>query len=153
MDAREAVRQIRRTLHAARPMPMSASVVVNRRQLLALVERLDQALPHPAGADGHPSAESIAAVQAERERLVDDTEIVRDAHRRAEEMLTEARTEAVELRRETDDYVDTKLANLQIALTKTLEALNRGRDRLHGRSDLGNLGADPDEDLRIPSDP
>lgn len=151
MDAHEAVRQIRRTLSDARPMPMSASVLVNRRQLLALVDQLERALPHTVAADsdGHPGP----GPRAERERLIDETEIVRAARRQAEEVLAEARTEAVELRRETDDYVDTKLANLQIALTKTLDALNRGRDRLHGRSDLGNLGVDPHADLRIPSDP
>ena len=150
MDVHEAVREIRRNLGDARPMPMSASVLVNRQQLLALVDRLEQALPHQtAGSDGHRDT----AAHTEQERLISETDIVRDARRQAEEMLTEARTEAAELRRETDDYVDTKLANLQIALTKTLEALNRGRDRLHGRSDLGNLGADPNEDLRIPSDP
>ena len=151
MDAHEAVRQIRRALGDARPMPMSASVLVNRQRLLALVDQLERALPNtvPTGSDGHHGT----GPRAERERLIDETDIVRAAHRQADEVLAEARTEAVELRRETDDYVDTQLANLQIALTKTLDAVNRGRDRLHGRSDLGNLGADPHEDLRIPSDP
>ena len=134
-------------------MPMSATVMVNRTELLALLDRLEAALPHCSGsaADGH--GEASPAARAELERLVSETDVVRAARQQADALLDEARTEALELRRETDDYVDTKLANLQITLTKTLEALNRGRERLHDRSELGILAADPDEDLRIPSDP
>jgi hypothetical protein len=47
-------------------------------------------------------------------------------------MLTEAKTEAEALRAETDEYVDAKLANFEITLERTLEAVRRGRQRLTG---------------------
>jgi hypothetical protein len=37
------------------------------------------------------------------------------------------------MQREIDDYIDAKLANFEIVLTKTLEAVARGRDKIAGR--------------------
>ena len=69
-------------------------------------------------------------------------------------MLEAARRDSDELRRETDDYVDTTFARMQVALTKTLAALERGRERLRGRSELDSLGReDPADERPLPGDP
>ena len=44
------------------------------------------------------------------------------------------------MRAEVDDYVDTKLANFEVVLDKTLAAVNRGRDKLRGRTAHGRPG-------------
>jgi len=54
------------------------------------------------------------------------------------------------MRREVDDYVDTKLANFQISLDKTMEAVKRGRDRLAGRSALDSLTEDDVDRIKLP---
>ncbi|MEU2528331.1 cell division initiation protein, partial [Streptomyces sp. NPDC013087] len=45
------------------------------------------------------------------------------------------------LRRRADDYVDTKLGAFEAVLAKTLEAVGRGRQKLHGRVATDDLGA------------
>ena len=50
------------------------------------------------------------------------------------------------MRREVDDYVDTKLANFEVVLTRTLGAVERGRDKLRGRREVDDLD-DLDEEL------
>src|SRR5205085_9263531 len=45
----------------------------------------------------------------------------------------EARREAEEIRAEADDYVDSKLANFEVVLTKTIGSVDRGREKLLGR--------------------
>ena len=53
------------------------------------------------------------------------------------------------MRAEVDDYVDTKLANFEVVLDKTLTAVRRGRDKLSGRTAHGDLAAPEGfEDLR-----
>jgi hypothetical protein len=52
------------------------------------------------------------------------------------------------MRRETDDYVDGKLANFEVALHRTLDAVQKGRDKIRGRhayDDLGDAGPLPGE--------
>ena len=55
------------------------------------------------------------------------------ALREAEVIRSEAEAEAARMRREVDDYVDGKLANFEVALHKTLTAVERGRDKIRGR--------------------
>jgi hypothetical protein len=51
-----------------------------------------------------------------------------------------------QMRMEVDDYVDTKLANFEIVLNKTLAAVLRGREKLHGRHDMEELAQHGRED-------
>ncbi|MDX6222340.1 MAG: hypothetical protein QOD91_1394, partial [Frankiales bacterium] len=58
-----------------------------------------------------------------------------------------AREEAAGMRREVDDYVDTKLANFEVVLTRTLGAVERGRDKLRGRRESDDLDDLEDGDI------
>ena len=51
------------------------------------------------------------------------------------------------MRAEVDDYVDTKLANFEVVLDKTLAAVSRGRDKLRGRTAHEDLAGDRDRPL------
>jgi hypothetical protein len=51
------------------------------------------------------------------------------------------------MRREVDDYVDTKLANFEVVLTRTLGAVERGRDKLRDRRETDELDEVDDADL------
>jgi cell division septum initiation protein DivIVA len=166
VDVHEQLAQIRSTVENARAMPMSASVVVHRDELLsqldALADAMDKALAEAQrmtadreGVVAEGRAESdrfIAQGRSERDRLVSDAEVYRVAKVEAERIREEARREAAELRRETDEYVDSRLANFEVALGKTLEAVNRGRERLHGRSDLDTFGREGVDDIALPGE-
>ncbi len=158
LDLSGQLAELRAVIATARSMPMSASAVINRADVLAMLDRLAADLPAAFGAAdkviadrevlvaaGHEQVEAMrSAARADRDRLVADTEVVQAARREAEDIVTAARRESEELRRETDGYVDAKLATFEISLTKTLQAVTRGRERLRGRSELDTLGEDPD---------
>ncbi len=159
MEIAQTLKELRTAVESARSMPMSSSAVINRTDVLELIDELQRELQQAfAGSDrvfserdsfiteAHQDAERIIAeAYREREQLVSETAVYKIAKRESEQLRSEAELEATELRKETDTYVDQRLANLEIVLTKTLEALSRGRDRLHGRSGLDNLGESPDE--------
>ncbi|MFF0782380.1 cell division initiation protein [Streptomyces sp. NPDC003720] len=146
MDVQKKLDEIVSTVSGARSMPMSASCVVNRAELLALLEEVRQALPGSLAqaqeliGDREQMVEQARAeagriienAHAERGSLISDTEIVRRSQAEADRILTEARTEAEEIRAEADDYVDSKLANFEVVLTKTLGSVGRGREKLLG---------------------
>ena len=151
--------EIAMALESARAMPMSASCVVNRTELLALVDDLRALLPEAMTqaqtvlqdkdgvlADGRrEAARIIAQAREERLRMLAETEVHAEAQAEAERLLWEARTTADRMQREVDDYVDGKLANFEIVLTKTLAAVERGRAKLAGRNELAEIVDQRDE--------
>ncbi|MER6077293.1 ATP synthase F0 subunit B [Streptomyces sp. NPDC001833] len=146
MDVQKKLDEIVGTVSGARSMPMSASCVVNRAELLAMLEELRQALPGSlaqaeeliGGRDqmveqARMEAERIIeTAHAERGSLISDTEVARRSQAEADRILAEARQEAEEVRADADDYVDSKLANFEVVLTKTLGSVGRGREKLLG---------------------
>lgn len=153
MDVQQLMAQLRTIVEGARSMPMSSSAVINRAEVLELIDRINASMPESFArsaqvytdrdaviAQGRADADQIIVeAHNERDRLVSDTEVYRIARREAEKVMEEARKEADGLRREADQYVDGRLANLEITLNRTLEAVTRGRDRLHHRSELSRL--------------
>jgi cell division septum initiation protein DivIVA len=143
----------------ARAMPMSASCVVNRTEVLGLIADLRSRLPETLSrasavlgdrsgvvAGGKAEAdELLEAARQERNAMLARSEVHKRARKEAEELLAEARSEADAIRAEVEDYVDSKLANFEIVLSKTLGAVQRGRARLHGESEMDELG---EEELR-----
>jgi cell division septum initiation protein DivIVA len=141
-------------VEGARSMPMSASCVVNREDLLGLLTTLEGLIPASVSRaqevlgdkesvvdEGRREAEKIiAAARAERRRLIEATDVHEAASAEAELLIEQARTSAEAMRAEVEDYVDAKLANFEIVLTKTLSAVERGREKLSGRSELEGLG-------------
>jgi cell division septum initiation protein DivIVA len=157
------IEELRRLVEDARSMPMSASVVVNRGELLALVDELSEAargeLAEAAGVlsakddvvgQGHRKAdELLAEAHGERQRLASESEVLQHARGQADAELAAARQEADALRKEVDDYVDTKLAGFEVALERSLETVRRGRERLatgDGTAATG-LGTEPVDEI------
>jgi hypothetical protein len=146
VDVQQKLDEIVTAVDSARAMPMSASCVVNRAELLAMLEEVRQALPGSLaqaeqllGGREQMVAEAQAEAQriietghAERGSLVSGTEVVRQAQTEAEQLLAQARQEAAEIRAEADDYVDSKLANFEVVLSKTIGSVERGREKLLG---------------------
>ncbi|MET9803251.1 ATP synthase F0 subunit B [Streptomyces sp. NPDC006368] len=147
MDVQKKLDDIVATVRNARSMPMSASCVVNRAELLAMLEEVRQALPGSLAQaqeliggreqlveQARAEAERIIeAAHAERGSLISDTQVARQSQEEADRILADARREAEEIRAEADDYVDSKLANFEVVLTKTIGAVDRGREKLLGR--------------------
>lgn len=88
----------------------------------------------------------IQGAHAERGSLISDTEVVRRAQAEADRILAEAHAEVEAKRVEADDYVDSKLANFEVVLTKTLGAVGRGRTKLRGDSSVFETEPDAESD-------
>ncbi|MGC2999624.1 ATP synthase F0 subunit B [Streptomyces sp. G35A] len=146
MDVQKKLDEIVAAVSSARSMPMSASCVVNRAELLSMLDEVRAALPDSLAQareliggreqmveQARQEAERIIeSAHAERGSLISDTEIARRSQAEADRILAEARKEAEEIRAEADDYVDSKLANFEVVLTKTLGSVGRGREKLLG---------------------
>lgn len=165
MDVHAKLADIRTGVADARGIPMSASCVVNRSELLTALDELADMLPQAFGESDRVLAERdkvierahsqareiLAGAERERDRLVSDSDVLALSQNEAAKVIDQARAETEGLRRDADDYVDSKLAHFELALSETLKAVHRGRDRLRDRSDLTFGGAVDEIKLPDPS--
>ncbi len=160
MDVHDKLDELIAIVENSRAMPMSASCIVNRGEVLGLLEEIRGLLPEDlrhaqmlladresvVDEGRREAARIVTRAEEERVALTADTEVVAEAQRQAARIRHEAAEEARSMRGEVDDYVDSKLANFEVVLDKTLTAVRRGRDKLSGRSTVGDLEEFPAEE-------
>lgn len=163
VDAR--LSHLERLVQEAKAVPLSASVMVNRAEVVELLAAIRESLPEEITQarwvvreredilerSQSEAKRLIEDAEAERDRLVSEQEVVRTAEREAERLVEEAREQSRQMRLEAEDYVDAKLANFEVVLNKTLGAVEKGRAKLRGRLDTDQLADDLDEELDEPS--
>jgi len=159
MDSIEKLTTAITIVEEARGVPLSASCVVHRGEMLEVLEGARDVLPNDLAQaqsiivdrdriieDGRSSAESmIATAREDVARMVEQTSIVQAARDEAQRILDEARDVAEDERREVEAYIDGRLATLEVILNKTMDAVARGRERLEGADDkdvLSQLNSD-----------
>ncbi len=149
MDSVEKLTTAITMVEEARGVPLSASCVVHRGEMLEILDDARAALPtdlEEAEAiissrdsiieDGRISADTLVAnAREEVARMVEQTSIVQAARDEAKKILGDAREEAEHERAQVEEYIDGRLATLEVILNKTMDAVARGRDRLAGAND------------------
>jgi hypothetical protein len=157
-DAEELIARVIDLVASARESRLSASVAINKDEVLELLEEAQQRLPdelrearwlrkereeylEKMRADGD---EILEHARARVEQMVQRTEVVKAAEHRARRIVEGAEAEARRLRLECEDFCDRKLAGFEIVLERTLKSVVNGRDKLQG---AGNR-ARPEEDQR-----
>ena len=133
----------------ARGVPLSASCVLHRGEMLEILDSARAALPQDLESarkiiasrdalieEGRLSSESlIASAREEVSRMIKQTAIVSAAREEAQNILDDAHLEAEAEREEVEKYIDSRLATLEVILNKTSDAVARGRERLAGAGD------------------
>jgi hypothetical protein len=158
VDLAGQIQQLEDMVKEAKSMPLSSSALLNRDELLELIEQMKKTLPEEikqARWVVRDREELLAKARRDAEKLVEDAraeqlrmatreQIVQRAHQEAERIAAEAGEESRRMRLEAEDYVDAKLAQFenalqrfaedfvltQEALARTLEQVETGRERL-----------------------
>ena len=148
--AEEKLSRLRETVLNARAMPMSASCVVNRGEVLAAIDEVIDQLPDEISdaqrvidrsqakiAEGEAESQRLVAeAREEAEKLARQSEVVRVAEEQAARIRADAEAEAAALRKETDLFIDSRMASFESVLHKTSSQVRTARARLAERSDL-----------------
>jgi hypothetical protein len=154
--------ELTETVSGAKAMPLSATCLVNRAEMLELLERLREELPADLDhadallsereavlAAGRQEADAILeGARREREKLIEQADVLAAARTRAVKLTTDARAESTRLLADADDYVDRKLSEFEVFLSQIASQVNNGRLRLTFRreADLARFqgqGEDP----------
>ena len=125
-------------------MPMSASVRVNKEEVLELLDDAVTRLPDELRSarwllkereeflarSRRDGEELIADAKSRVAHMVQRTEVVKAAELRAQQIIEDAEASARRMRRETEDFCDQKLASFENVLAKVAKTVAAGRSRL-----------------------
>ena len=154
--AEEKLARLRELILNARAMPMSASCVINRGDVLAAIDDVIDHMPDEIAeaqqvidrsqskiAEGEAEAGRILAEAREHAAtLAQHSEMVRVAEEQAAKLRADAEAEASALRRETDEFIDSRTASFESVLHKTASQVHTARSRLAERSGLNGATHD-----------
>jgi F0F1-type ATP synthase membrane subunit b/b' len=147
VDVQERLDELTVLIEDAKAVPLSASCMVNRAQVLDLIEEIRQLLPESVARADELLADREAVVQdgrreadrilerarSEADRMVSEHEVYLAAVAESQALRSDVSDETMRMRTETDDYIDAKLAGFEITLEKTLQTVERGRERLRAQ--------------------
>lgn len=156
VDPMDRIDEIISFVETARSVPMSRNCMVDRAEMLGMLEQLRSEIPGETrraqallderdkilDAGQREAERMIAEAEAEHHRLVSLNEVVVSADRESSRLVAEARADAQRLRDEVDEYVDTTLANFEQFLTRSLASIERGRDKMHALREIGAFESD-----------
>lgn len=145
-DTETLIRRVKDYIATARTIPLSSNPMINRDEVIELLEEAVNRLPDELrqarwmlkerdeflARTQREADEILETSRAEAERMVQRTEVVRKAEQRAREVSEAAETESRRMRHETEDFIDQRLASFQIVLDKVQKAVDAGRERLNG---------------------
>jgi hypothetical protein len=144
VDAETLLRRVIDVVNTAKSMPLSASVLISKDEVLELLQNALDLLPEELrqarwmlkeredflAKVQREADEILDAARVRAERMVQRTEIVRSAQQTARRTVEEAEDEARRLRLEAEDYCDQKLGAFEVVLDRTLKTVQAGRDKL-----------------------
>jgi hypothetical protein len=148
VDVELLLKRVIDTIANARPMPLSASVMLNRDEVLGLLDEALDRLPEELRSARYllkerdeflaraqrEGDEILDAARLQAERMVERTEVAREAKRVARHVVDAAEERARRLQHEAEDFCDQKLAQFEIVLERTMRTVSAGRNRLQSVS-------------------
>ena len=146
----EVLQRLRAMVTNAKAVPMSASCMVNRAEVLTLLDQAQAALLADVGEAQRVTATSletleraqqeaaqiIASAEEKADYLASQTPVMDTARNKATQLEARALADAEAIRREADAYVDSRIASFEASLQKTVSQVRTMRDRLASRSSL-----------------
>jgi len=131
-------------INQARPMPLSTSVMIQKDEVLDLLEEAVHRLPQELREARFllkERAEYLAKAEREADEIIDEargaaarmverTEVVKGAEQRARQIVEEAAADARRLQHEVEDFADQRLAAFEANLAKIQTTVADAREKL-----------------------
>jgi hypothetical protein len=125
-------------------VPLSSTPRIDRDQLVGLIQDALACLPDEIrqarwmlkeradfmAKTQRDADEIIEAARVQADRMVQRTEVVRDAEIRSREIIEAAEADARRVKNETEDFLDQRLASFEILLDNLVQVVSKGRSRL-----------------------
>jgi F0F1-type ATP synthase membrane subunit b/b' len=133
MDILHLIDRLEELFNDSRSVPLTHNVIVDEDRMLDVIDQMRIAIPEEVKKAQQLLAQRdriLAQAQEEANRtlslIVERDSIVQTAQTRAEQIISQARAEAVGVRRDADDYVIDSLSRLDMELERLLNQVRNG---------------------------
>ncbi len=147
-DSETLVRRVVDMIATARTIPLSSSPMINRDEVIELLDEALNRLPDElrqarwmlkereefVAKTRREADDLLDAARAHAVRMVQRTEVVRASELRARQVIEAAEADARRKRHEVEDFCDQRLASFEIVLEKVAKTVAAGRQRLNATS-------------------
>jgi vacuolar-type H+-ATPase subunit H len=148
MDVLALIDKLDDLVHNARPVPLTDQVRIDREAIYELLDEMRSTIPEEVKQARwivKERQEMLAEAKREAERILTEArekaaqqaseqEVVKRSEREAAQIVEEARLREREVRLGAEDYADEVLGTLEVNLGKFMAAVQRGREKLQGRA-------------------
>lgn len=146
MDVFEMLDEMEDIIESSSRIPLTGKVMVDADELLDCIDQIRSVLPEEIRqarwiakerermlADAQQEAEqTIKKTRAQIEQMALDSEIVKEAEQKAQEILARAKELEAEMREGAAHYADQVLEQLEQNINKALTSIREGRNELQG---------------------
>ena len=143
MDALELIDKMEEIIGKSRKIPFSSNFIINENEIYEILDEL-KSIIHEEFKQARwivkerenmleeakrQAIRIIKEAEEKAENMLSESEIMKNAMKKAEEFISIAEAKARTVRLEAEDYEDEKLASLEAVLYKILSALEKNRDQ------------------------
>jgi len=143
-DTEVLLRRVLELVNSAPKMPLSSTVRLEKDEVVEMLEEAINRLPEEMrqarwllkerqeylAKVQREGDEILSAARERAERIVQRTELVREAKRISDRTREEASDEARRLKHEAEDFIDQRLASFEIVLERVMRTVVAGREKL-----------------------
>jgi len=145
MDILHLVDRLEELFNQSRPIPLTHNVIVDEDRILEIIDQMRISIPEEVKKAQQVLAQrdrvlaqaqeeanrTIALAKQKADEVMARDAIVQAAQARAEQIITQSRADAENLRREADDYIIEALSSLEGELTRLLSQARNGISKLN----------------------
>lgn len=153
-------------VQSARPVPLSTSAMINRDEVIVLIEQALNIFPDEVRQSRWllkeredfllkvkvEGDEILSQSRNRAERMVQRSDLVKAAEARAQKIVEAADADARRTRLEIEDYCDQKLGSFEIVLERTMRLVAQGRERLQLRARVHGAPEGPTDEEAMVTD-
>ncbi|MBM3706771.1 MAG: ATPase [Actinobacteria bacterium] len=143
MDALELIDKMEELISKSRKIPFSSNFIINENEIYEILDELKSVIPEEfkqarwivkerenmLEEAKRQAVKIIKDAEEKAENMLSENEIMKNALKKAEEIISITEAKARTVRLEAEDYADEKLASLEAVIYKILSSLEKNREQ------------------------
>jgi cell division septum initiation protein DivIVA len=152
MDTIELIDKLEEIIGKSRKIPFSSNFIINENEIYEILDELRNVMPEEfkqarwivkerenmLEEAKRQAGRILGEAEEKAEELISQSEIMKNAVKKSDEIISLAEAKARTLRLEAEDYSDEKLANLEAVVYKILSAVEKGREQFKSSGAINN---------------
>ena len=152
MDTIELIDKLEEIIGKSRKIPFSSNFIINENEIYEILDELRNVMPEEykqarwivkerenmLEEAKRQAGRILGEAEEKAEEMINQSEIMKNAVKKSDEIISLSEAKARTLRLEAEDYSDEKLANLEAVVYKILSAVEKGREQLKSSGVVSN---------------